>query len=109
MALTYRALALLLTYPTTDVQAAAPAIMDAIRTEGMIPTPIVGALEKLARKLEHEDLFDLQADHWVVDVENNLPSVAFNSTGKHLVATAPIIPAYINHRVGVSIRNVTAA
>jgi hypothetical protein len=48
MALTYRALALLLSYPTADVQAAAPAIMDAIRSEGMVPAPIVGALEKLA-------------------------------------------------------------
>lgn len=60
MALTYRALALLLSYPTADVQAAAPAIMDAIRSEGMVPAPIVGALEKLANKLEREDLFDLQ-------------------------------------------------
>ncbi|MBJ7511748.1 nitrate reductase molybdenum cofactor assembly chaperone [Brevundimonas sp.] len=60
MALTYRALALLLSYPTADVQAAAPAIMDAIRSEGMVPAPIVGALEKLVRKLEREDLFDLQ-------------------------------------------------
>lgn len=60
MALTYRALALLLSYPTVEVQAAAPAIMDAIRSEGMIPAPIVGALEKLARKLEQDDLYDLQ-------------------------------------------------
>jgi nitrate reductase delta subunit len=60
MALTYRALALLLSYPTADVQAAAPAIVDAIRSEGMVPAPIVGALEKLAHKLEREDLFDLQ-------------------------------------------------
>ena len=60
MALTYRALALLLSYPTADLQAAAPAIIDAIRSEGMVPAPIVGALEKLVRKLEREDLFDLQ-------------------------------------------------
>ncbi|MGZ9100715.1 MAG: hypothetical protein ACXW3O_13520 [Brevundimonas sp.] len=60
MALTYRALAVLLSYPTADVQAAAPAIMAAIRSEGMIPAPIVGALEKLARKLERDDLYDLQ-------------------------------------------------
>ena len=50
MALTYRALALLLTYPTADIQTAAPAIMAAIRSEGLVPPPIVSALDKLARK-----------------------------------------------------------
>ena len=60
MALTYRALALLLTYPTVEIRAAAPAAMSAIRAEGMVPAPIVGALEKLARQLESDDLFDLQ-------------------------------------------------
>ncbi|EDX81003.1 MULTISPECIES: nitrate reductase molybdenum cofactor assembly chaperone [Brevundimonas] len=60
MALTYRALALLLTYPTADIQTAAPAIMAAIRSEGLVPPPIVSALDKLARKLEHEDLYELQ-------------------------------------------------
>lgn len=57
----------------------------------------------------NKDLADLEALHWVTDVANNQATVLFNATGKHLVATAPIIPAYINHRVGVSIRNVTAA
>ena len=60
MALTYRALALLLTYPSADIQTAAPAIMAAIRSEGLVPPPIVSALDKLARKLEHEDLYELQ-------------------------------------------------
>ena len=57
----------------------------------------------------NEDLATLEREHWVTDVANNQATVLFNATGKHLVATAPIIPAYINHRVGVSIRNVTAA
>ena len=60
MALTYRALALMLSYPTADIQAAAPAAMDAIRSEGLIPEPIVRSLEKLAGMLEHDDLYDLQ-------------------------------------------------
>lgn len=57
----------------------------------------------------NEDLATLERQHWVTDVANNQVSVLFNATGKHLVATAPVIPAYINHRVGVSIRNVTPA
>lgn len=60
MALTYRALALLLGYPSADLQAAAPTALAAIRAEGLVPAPIVGALEKLTRKLEHDDLYDLQ-------------------------------------------------
>lgn len=60
MALTYRALALMLSYPTADIQAAAPAAIDAIRSEGLIPDPIVRSLEKLAGMLEHDDLYALQ-------------------------------------------------
>lgn len=60
MALTYRGLALLLSYPTADIQMAAPEIIAAIRSEGMVPGPIVGALEKLADKLAHDDLYELQ-------------------------------------------------
>ncbi|WP_339930212.1 nitrate reductase molybdenum cofactor assembly chaperone [uncultured Brevundimonas sp.] len=60
MALTYRALALMLSYPTADIQEAAPAAMDAIRSEGLIPEPIVRSLEKLAGMLEHDDLYELQ-------------------------------------------------
>jgi len=60
MALTYRALALMLSYPTADIQAAAPAAIDAIRSEGLVPEPIVRSLEKLAGMLEHDDLYALQ-------------------------------------------------
>lgn len=62
MALTYRGLALLLSYPTADIQAAAPAIIATIRSEGMVPPPIVRALEKLADKLAVEDLYELQEE-----------------------------------------------
>lgn len=64
---------------------------------------------KLYADILNEDLATLEREHWVTDVANNQATVLFNATGKHLVATAPIVPAYINHRVGVSIRNVTAA
>ena len=60
MALTYRALALMLSYPTAEIQAAAPEAIDAIRSEGLVPDPIVRSLEKLAGMLEHDDLYDLQ-------------------------------------------------
>lgn len=60
MALTYRALALMLSYPTAEIQRAAPEAIDAIRTEGLVPEPIVRSLEKLAAMLEHDDLYELQ-------------------------------------------------
>jgi len=60
MALTYRALALMLSYPTAEIQAAAPEAIAAIRTEGLVPDPIVRSLEKLAEMLEHDDLYELQ-------------------------------------------------
>ena len=76
MALTYRALALMLSYPTADIQAAAPEAIDAIRTEGLVPEPIVRSLEKLAGMLEHNDLYDLQEG--VVQLFDRTRSLSLN-------------------------------
>ncbi|WP_209424671.1 nitrate reductase molybdenum cofactor assembly chaperone [Pararhodobacter sp. SW119] len=56
---TYRALSALLTYPTADLQAAAPAIRDTL-AEGLLPPAQIAALEPLLRDLETQDLYDLQ-------------------------------------------------
>lgn len=60
MALTYRALAQLLTYPTAELQAVAPQAVAVIREEGLVPEPIVRALSKLAQGMASGDLYDLQ-------------------------------------------------
>jgi nitrate reductase delta subunit len=60
MARTYKALALLLTYPSADLQAVAPTAAQAIAQEGLVPAPIVRALTKLSDGLACDDLYDLQ-------------------------------------------------
>lgn len=56
---TYRALSALLTYPTADLQAAVPAIREAL-AEGLLPPAQVTAIEPLLNDLETRDIFDLQ-------------------------------------------------
>lgn len=63
MAITYRAMALLLTYPTDALKDAAPDAVAAIRDEGLVPEPIVRSLAKLADGLAAGDLYDLQATY----------------------------------------------
>lgn len=60
MARTYKALALLLTYPSPDLQALAPQALALIETEGMLPRPLVGALRKLVAEIAGDDIYDLQ-------------------------------------------------
>ena len=60
MALTYRALALLLTYPGERLAAAAPEVIETIAEEGLISAPILRSLGKLADEIATSDLYDLQ-------------------------------------------------
>ncbi len=73
MAMTYRALALLLRYPSADVQALAPAALAAIDDEALVPAPIRRALARLANELAAGDLFDLQERFvWLFDRTRSL-------------------------------------
>lgn len=73
MALTYRAFALMLSYPTEDLQALASDAMDAIESEALVPAPLRRALAKLALRLATEDLLALQEDYvWLFDRSRSL-------------------------------------
>lgn len=60
MAASYRALALLLTYPDEALQASAPEILVSLETEGLLPAPLLRALSKLTGELAGNDLYALQ-------------------------------------------------
>jgi nitrate reductase delta subunit len=57
MALTYKALAVLLAYPTADTQELAAAAVQAIEEEGMVPLQVRRSLGRLADELANGDLF----------------------------------------------------
>lgn len=61
MAQTYRALALLLSYPTPDVAALMPAVLQALRDEKLAPAAMIRRLEPLAEDLSQDDLYGAQA------------------------------------------------
>lgn len=58
---TYRALAVMLSYPTTEVAALVPPAMTALAEGGIVPMALVGRLAPLARELTQDDLYDAQA------------------------------------------------
>jgi nitrate reductase molybdenum cofactor assembly chaperone NarJ/NarW len=60
MAVTYRALSALLTYPSADLKEAAPTIRAVIRAEGLVSSAHADALDVLLDDLATGDLFDLQ-------------------------------------------------
>lgn len=73
MALTYRALAMLLRYPTPEVQALAPAAIEAVEAEALVPLPIRRALARLAADLAAGDIFDVQERYvWLFDRTRSL-------------------------------------
>jgi len=73
MALTYKALAVLLAYPTAETQDLATAAVQAIEDEGMVPAQIRGSLARLADELAGGDLFDLQERYvWQFDRTRSL-------------------------------------
>ncbi len=73
MAVTYRALALLLRYPTAEVQALAPVAIEAIEAEALVPVPIRRALARLAADLAADDIFDVEERYvWLFDRTRSL-------------------------------------
>ena len=60
MARTYRALAGLLTYPTTDLQSATREISAALEAEGLLSAPQRASLSGLLADLAASDIYDLQ-------------------------------------------------
>lgn len=57
---TYRALSALLTYPSTELQAAVPEIWQILSAEGLLRPSHLAKLEPLLSDLERGDIFDLQ-------------------------------------------------
>ncbi|MBX3479645.1 MAG: nitrate reductase molybdenum cofactor assembly chaperone [Caulobacter sp.] len=60
MARTYKALAVLLTYPDPDLQRLAPEAVAVVAAEAMVPRPLVQALDRLAADIAAGDIYDLQ-------------------------------------------------
>lgn len=61
MAITYRALSRLLSYPEAPLQEEALSLVDAISEEGLIPEKIVRSLRKLAAGIASSDLYEAQS------------------------------------------------
>ncbi|HRD29413.1 MAG TPA: nitrate reductase molybdenum cofactor assembly chaperone [Caulobacter sp.] len=73
MALTYKALAVLLAYPGADTQQLAKAAIQAIEDEGMVPVQVRRSLARLADELADGDLFELQERYvWQFDRTRSL-------------------------------------
>ena len=73
MSVTYKALALFLSYPTQELTGLAGEAMAAIEAEALLPAPIVRALRPLARRLATEDLYALQEEYvWLFDRTRSL-------------------------------------
>lgn len=60
MATTFKALSALLSYPTADLQAAAPEISSVLAAEGLTPKWLVDRLQRLIGEIETLDLMELQ-------------------------------------------------
>lgn len=63
MALIYRALGLMLGYPSPEQRQLVPAILDVIQSEARIPAPVSRALTRLCERLAEADIYDLQEDY----------------------------------------------
>lgn len=63
MALIYRALGLMLGYPSEEQRQMMPAILGVIGEEGRIPAPVAKALTRLGERLAEADVYDLQEDY----------------------------------------------
>ena len=61
MARTYRALALLLSYPTEETAALMPSAMQALAGDGIVPLALVRRLSPLAQDLAQDDLYEAQS------------------------------------------------
>lgn len=73
MSLTYRALALLLSYPTASTQALASEAAATLGQDVRIPAPIRGGLAKLAEEIGGADLYEAQESYvWLFDRTRSL-------------------------------------
>ena len=63
MALTYRALSMMLRYPTAETAALMPACLEALQEEKLVPAHILRHITPLAFQLAQGDLYDAQADY----------------------------------------------
>lgn len=61
MANSYRALAVLLSYPTSATAALMPAVAAALEGERLVPAPLVRKLTPLLNELSADDLYDAQS------------------------------------------------
>lgn len=76
MAMTYRALSRLLSYPEAQLQDEAHLCVDVIGGEGLVPGRIVGSLGKLAQEIAAGDLYVAQAAY--VDLFDRTRSVSLH-------------------------------
>lgn len=60
MAKTFKVLSALLSYPTAELQAAAPEFAAVLASEALMPEPIRQALDPLIAEIAGDDLFELQ-------------------------------------------------
>lgn len=60
---TYKALAVLLSYPEDPVREAVPAAMDVVRSEGLVPEKLQRALSRLADELSGGDPYALKENY----------------------------------------------
>ncbi len=76
MAMTYRALSRLLSYPEGQLQAEAGLCVELIRGEGLVPDRIISALDRLSRYIEGNELYDAQSAY--VDLFDRTRSVSLH-------------------------------
>lgn len=76
MALTYRALSRLLSYPEAQLQSEADLCVELIQTEGIVPDRIVASLKKLAKTISKGELYDIQSAY--VDLFDRTRSVSLH-------------------------------
>lgn len=76
MAMTYRALSRLLSYPEPQLQAEATLCVDVVRKERLVPDRVVSALEMLAGHIAISELYDAQAAY--VDLFDRTRSVSLH-------------------------------
>lgn len=73
MAVTYRALALFLTYPTAETQVLVPAALEAIEQERLVAAPVLRALRRLGEEVAGRDLYEAQEAYvWLFDRTRSL-------------------------------------
>jgi nitrate reductase molybdenum cofactor assembly chaperone NarJ/NarW len=73
MSLTYRALALILTYPTEDTRRLMPEVAAILSEDDALPSPIRRAITGLASELATGDLYDQQERYvWLFDRTRSL-------------------------------------